>query len=62
MDLLQSHTVTCPHCWERISIMVDLSEPAQSYVEDCAVCCKAIAISYRSHDGEIDELSADPAD
>jgi transcription elongation factor Elf1 len=62
MELLQSHTVTCPHCWERISIMVDLSEAAQSYVEDCSVCCKAIAISYRSHDGEIDELSADPAD
>lgn len=62
MELLQSHAITCPHCWERISITLDLSEPAQSYVEDCSVCCKPIAIGYRSHDGELNELSADCAD
>lgn len=62
MELLQSHAVTCPHCWERIDVTLDLSEAAQSYVEDCPVCCKAIAVSYRSHDGELDELSADSAD
>jgi len=62
MELLQPHEVSCPHCWERITLTLDLSEPAQSYIEDCPVCCKAIAISYASHDGELDELSAEPAD
>jgi hypothetical protein len=62
MNLLQPHEVTCPHCWARITVTLDLSEPAQSYIEDCPVCCKAIAVSYASRDGEIDELSAEAAD
>lgn len=33
--------VTCPYCAERVSIAVDPgSGTAQTYVEDCPVCCQ----------------------
>jgi hypothetical protein len=34
--------VQCPYCWERFSILVDGSVEAQSYVEDCEICCRPI--------------------
>lgn len=45
------HFFVCPYCWQEISILLDLSEGAQSYVEDCEVCCNPIFIQYES-DGE----------
>ena len=62
MNLLQPHDVTCPHCWEQITLTVDVSAGSQSYIEDCPVCCKAMAVSFTAHDGEVDELSAEAAD
>ena len=62
MELLQAHNVSCPHCWQRITVTLDLSEASQSYIEDCPVCCRAIAISYSSHDGVLDELIAESAE
>jgi hypothetical protein len=44
-ELLTSHALTCPHCWEQIEIVVDRSVPAQQYVEDCSVCCRPILLS-----------------
>ena len=46
MNLLQDQSATCPHCWETISLTLDLSVPEQSYVEDCPVCCKPMVVSY----------------
>jgi hypothetical protein len=37
---------TCPYCWQRISMVLDISSDSQTYVEDCEVCCKPIEISY----------------
>lgn len=39
-DLEQAHAVTCPHCWQTITVWLDLSAGSQSYVEDCPVCCR----------------------
>ena len=39
MFLVQGQDTTCPHCWERITLTLDLSVPEQSYIEDCPVCC-----------------------
>ena len=36
----------CPHCWQQISIVINLLEPGQEIVEDCQVCCNPIQISY----------------
>ena len=32
----------CPYCGESIELLVDGSEPQQSYIEDCQVCCRPI--------------------
>ena len=37
---------SCPYCGERISMILDLSVEAQSYIEDCEVCCRPIQITY----------------
>lgn len=37
---------TCPHCGEPIDSAVDLGGGEhQSYIEDCAVCCRPILIT-----------------
>lgn len=40
------HFFQCPYCGETISMMLDVSVRAQTYVEDCEVCCNPIKISY----------------
>jgi transcription elongation factor Elf1 len=40
------HFFICPHCGEEISMVLDLSVPRQTYIEDCEVCCNPIEISY----------------
>jgi hypothetical protein len=62
MSLLQGQDVTCPHCWETINLTFDLSVPGQSYVEDCPVCCKPMAVTYTAVDGEVSEINVESAD
>src|ERR1700722_7611694 len=62
MNLLQSQDATCPHCWESISLTLDLSVPEQSYVEDCPVCCKPMLVSYTAVDGELAEFSVESSE
>jgi hypothetical protein len=61
-DLEQACEITCPHCWETVTVMLDLSAGSQSYYEDCAVCCRSIEICYESEDGELLSISATAAD
>ena len=51
--------VTCPHCWEMITLYVDLSVDTQTYVEDCSVCCQPMTISYSTTDGELSDLQVE---
>jgi len=44
MGTLEEADVRCPWCGERIEIVVDDSVPSQTYVEDCAVCCRPIEL------------------
>jgi hypothetical protein len=62
MNLLRDQDATCPHCWETISLTLDLSVPEQSYVEDCPVCCKPMVVSYTAEDGEVAEFSVESAE
>ncbi len=48
----------CPFCGETISVLLDLSVPSQSYVEDCEVCCRPIDISYRVIEGAVESFRA----
>jgi hypothetical protein len=54
--------VQCPHCFEAITVLLDLSVNAQTYVEDCFVCCHPMTIRYSASGGEIDSVSADRLD
>jgi len=52
------YVFACPHCGERISMLLDLSAGSQNYVEDCEVCCSPIEISYRAEEGRIVSFAA----
>lgn len=58
MDFLEEQFFSCPYCWQRISMMLDLSVKSQSYVEDCEVCCNPITIRYRVINHQIAEFDA----
>ncbi len=48
----------CPYCFERISMLLDLSEDGQQqYVEDCEVCCQPIRVTYLAQNHELIEFS-----
>ena len=52
------HEFGCPYCGEPISMVLDLSVPAQAYVEDCEVCCRPIEVRYRADEGELSAFEA----
>jgi transcription elongation factor Elf1 len=52
------HFFTCPYCWQTISIVLDLSVPEQTYVEDCEVCCQPIEVSYAIEEEAVVEFAA----
>jgi hypothetical protein len=62
MILIQGHDATCPHCWEAITLTLDLSVAEQSYIEDCPVCCKPLIVSYTANNGEVDDFNVEASD
>ena len=44
MNALCEVAMECPYCGEPIVLLVDPSQPEQSYIEDCQVCCQPMAI------------------
>jgi transcription elongation factor Elf1 len=55
---LHKQIFTCPHCGERISMLLDPSTDYQRYIEDCEVCCNQIEISYQAEEGRIVSFQA----
>lgn len=49
----------CPHCWQHISILVDLSVEHQNYIEDCEVCCNPISFNISVSNGAVESFNAD---
>lgn len=45
--------VRCPYCGEPLALVVDASAGDQAYVEDCAVCCRPMAVSVRVDGADI---------
>ncbi len=44
----------CPYCLEKISMLLDVSvEGAQTYIEDCEVCCRPIQVTYSAESGKL---------
>lgn len=60
MEFESEKFFTCPFCGESISMVLEVYG-AQSYVEDCQVCCNPIQISFDVEDGEIVDIRAERA-
>lgn len=56
--MLEQTQITCPYCWQQITVVLDLSVPEQRYVEDCFVCCRPIVIHYQASEGELHSLDS----
>lgn len=48
----------CPYCGEAISMNLEELDGAQSYIEDCQVCCQPIQVSYQVRGGELANVRA----
>ncbi|HET7842624.1 MAG TPA: CPXCG motif-containing cysteine-rich protein [Xanthomonadales bacterium] len=56
--MLELVTLDCPYCGESFASSVDVSAGAQTYTEDCAVCCRPIVVVVRVDDeGELASAS-----
>ncbi len=56
--MIETVVVHCPYCGESYETPIDLSAGSQSYIEDCAVCCKPIEIALRvTDDGELLDIA-----
>ena len=58
MELVVPTEIVCLHCGEVFDVAIDTSQPQQSLVEDCAVCCQPMHLEVRCRPGEILELRA----
>ncbi|PCE65830.1 CPXCG motif-containing cysteine-rich protein [Sediminicola luteus] len=57
---METRDIQCPHCWEYITIALDVSVDGQTYVEDCQVCCRPLEIDYTVTQGVLASLSVAP--
>jgi len=55
---MEEHFFQCPHCWEEISMLLDVSVTHQKYIEDCEVCCNPIQVEVGYEDGVLNKFSA----
>lgn len=58
---LVERDVSCPFCGETITLLIDASAGAQSYIEDCQVCCRPMQVTVEADDDEIESLKVDCA-
>jgi len=61
MDLIAETEITCPHCGEIFPIQIDTSQPEQTLIEDCTVCCRPITLTICCRPGAIVDLSESAA-
>lgn len=60
---LGEHEVNCPYCGEPFSVVVDPTAGPQTYIEDCAVCCRPVQLSVAVDEaGEVAAVTASRED
>jgi hypothetical protein len=59
LELIVETEITCPHCGEVFPLQIDTSQPEQSLIEDCTVCCRPIHLTIRARPGEIIAVDCD---
>lgn len=50
-------TAQFPYCFESIDLLIDPSEEAPVYTEDCSVCCRPIVVHAHCEGGELVSLT-----
>ena len=55
---MEEYFFQCPHCWEEISMLIDMSVSQQSYIEDCEICCNPIQLTIAIQNSEIASFQA----
>nr|WP_321226508.1 CPXCG motif-containing cysteine-rich protein [uncultured Psychroserpens sp.] len=55
---MQEYFFQCPYCWESISMLIDVSQSQQRYIEDCEVCCNPIQLLINTENQEITSFEA----
>lgn len=55
---MEEHFYQCPYCWEQVSVLVDVSQTSQTYIEDCEVCCNPIQFQIQCLDQVLQSLEA----
>ena len=50
--MIETLRIDCPYCGESYESSTDTSGGSQTYVEDCAVCCRPIVVSIEVGDGD----------
>lgn len=56
------HAYVCPHCWEKSTLLVDVSATGeQNFIQDCDVCCNPIEFTALVDNGEIRSFAAKAA-
>lgn len=56
---MEEHFFQCPYCWEQISMLIDVSQYQQTYIEDCEICCNPIQVSITISDQQIVSFQAE---
>ena len=49
----------CPYCWGQISMLIDVSQTDQNYIEDCEICCNPIQVSVTTDRQDIISFNAE---
>jgi hypothetical protein len=57
MELIIETEITCPNCGEVFPLQIDTSNPEQSLIEDCSVCCRPINLTVRCEPGAVVDLT-----
>jgi hypothetical protein len=61
MELIVEAEIVCPDCGQGFPLEIDTSQPEQSLIEDCTVCCRPINLRIRCRPGEVVDLDCSGA-
>lgn len=59
MNLDEDVLIACPACGEEFAIQVDTGAGSCEMIEDCAVCCRPMALAILCRPGEVLSISVE---
>ncbi len=62
MEPVTEWPYACPFCWEENTVLIDLSAPPASLIEDCRVCCQPILLELSMSMHGIEQVKASRSD